>query len=441
MTNRSNEHLGNHRIPGDVSHGEKMPVIRPLSLRKNFSWTLLGNVVYYLCQWGILSCLNKMEGTNASGIFILGLSISSPIYIFLEFHLKSLLATDVKERFRFECYFGSRLFSIFVSQVLVVVIAISCYSDMEKRLIIVFLGVAFGAQALGDIFYGLFQKYERLDITSHSNMIKGISNVTITIIIFWLTRSVLIVVFGLIISRFGVWLFYDYRKAKQLLMEYCGELNYKLLPDFSWKPQLTLAWMGLPLGITAWCVSMNANIPRYFLAERELGIFGSMAYVTTVGWMIITALSQSASPRLAKSIASGSVRNYLKLMTKLTLFGGFIGFCCVMGTWLAGPILLRILYTEEFVQYNFLFVIIIFSAAISYAATFMRHGVIAARILFIQPFLYSFITLAVLVTCYYCIPKYGFYGAAYAMVVASTFQFLFAVLLNICVVRIMIKRQ
>ena len=261
---------------------------------------------------------------------------------------------------------------------------------------------------------------------------------TLTIIVFWLTRSVLAVAFGLIISRFGVWLFYDYRKAKQLLTEYCGELNHKLLPDFSWKPQLTLAWMGLPLGITAWCVSMNTNIPRYFLSEKELGIYGSMAYVTTVGWMIIQALAHSASYRLAKNITTGNVRGYLKLLAKLTMFGGFIGVCCVMGTWLAGPYLLRILYTEEFVQYNNLFVIIIFSAAISYTGIFMWQGVIAARILYIQPLIYGFVSLVVLIVCYFCVPLYGFYGAAYSMVVASIIVFTAAVLLNICVVKKMI---
>ncbi|NLE39325.1 MAG: hypothetical protein GX621_14995, partial [Pirellulaceae bacterium] len=35
-------------------------VIKPLSLRRNFSWTLAGNLVNAACQWGVIVVLAKL---------------------------------------------------------------------------------------------------------------------------------------------------------------------------------------------------------------------------------------------------------------------------------------------------------------------------------------------------------------------------------------------
>src|SRR5207248_2711872 len=66
----------------------------------------------------------------------------------------------------------------------------------------------------------------------------------------------------------------------------------------------SLAWLTLPLCFAALLLSLNANVPRYFiersLGERELGLFAAMAFLLLPGTSIlIAALGQAASPRLA----------------------------------------------------------------------------------------------------------------------------------------------
>jgi hypothetical protein len=48
-----------------------------LSLRKNFSWTFVGNVVYAACQWGILVALAKLGTPEMVGQFTLGLAVAA----------------------------------------------------------------------------------------------------------------------------------------------------------------------------------------------------------------------------------------------------------------------------------------------------------------------------------------------------------------------------
>ena len=56
-------------------------------------------------------------------------------------------------------------------------------------------------------------------------------------------------------------------------------------------------------------IALNNNISRYFVAHylgvRELGIFSALVSFQAVGRLVIVALGQSASPRLARLYAEG----------------------------------------------------------------------------------------------------------------------------------------
>ena len=76
-----------------------------LSLRKNFSWTFAGNVVYALSQWGMLTVLAKLGSPEMVGRFALGLSITAPIVMFTNLQLRQIQATDARGEYRFGDYF------------------------------------------------------------------------------------------------------------------------------------------------------------------------------------------------------------------------------------------------------------------------------------------------------------------------------------------------
>lgn len=73
----------------------------PLSLRQNFSWTFVGNVVYAACQWGMLVALTKLGTPEMVGQFTLGLAVTSPVFLFSNLQLRTLMATDAKQEYHF----------------------------------------------------------------------------------------------------------------------------------------------------------------------------------------------------------------------------------------------------------------------------------------------------------------------------------------------------
>jgi len=84
---------------------------------------------------------------------------------------------------------------------------------------------------------------------------------------------------------------------------------------------MRLAWLSLPLGLTMLLLSLNTNIPRYFIEHyldtSALGIFAALAAVTRASDMVVQALGQSASPRLAKLYAASDSKSFCRILFKV----------------------------------------------------------------------------------------------------------------------------
>ena len=85
---------------------------KPLSLARNFSWTLIGSGLYAFCQWGMLVVLAKLCSTQMVGQFALGLAITAPVFMFAGLNLRTVQVTDARRDFQFGDYLGLRLLSI-----------------------------------------------------------------------------------------------------------------------------------------------------------------------------------------------------------------------------------------------------------------------------------------------------------------------------------------
>src|SRR5215203_1463425 len=86
-----------------------MAEYRPLTLRRNFSWSFAGNVLYAAAQWGMLAILAKMGSPEMVGQFALGLAVTAPVIMFTNLNLEAVQATDARHQYRFGDYLALRL--------------------------------------------------------------------------------------------------------------------------------------------------------------------------------------------------------------------------------------------------------------------------------------------------------------------------------------------
>jgi O-antigen/teichoic acid export membrane protein len=273
-----------------------------------------------------------------------------------------------------------------------------------------------------------------MDRIAQSMMIKGPLSLVALAIGVHLTGHVLWGAVGMAASWALLLIFLDIPSGLMVLQGHrtAGRRNDapsdrgSILPRWNPPGLLRLAWLALPLGLVMLLISLNANIPRYFIEHHlgmgELGIFAAMAYLLVAGNTVVGALGQSASPRLASHYAEGNLDAFGGLLFKLMGMGALLGGAGILVAIAGGRELLTLLYTPEFAARSDVFVWLMVVGAVSYLASFLGYGMTAARCFRAQFPLFALVTGGSAMACFWLVPRSGLSGAAWAMLAAALVQ-------------------
>ena len=414
--------MSSNTVLNDGSTERECPFPRPTrSLWLSFSWTIVGNVVYMGTQWGILVLLARLGNPEAVGQFSLGLAIAAPIMLFASLSLRAVQATDARVQFQFQDYAGLRILMTIIAVWVIFGVSGALYRG-ETALTIAALALSKGIESLSDVFYGLWQQQERMDLIAKSLMLRGVLALIAAAVCFAVFHTVWIAVCGMAVAWAGVFAAFDV----PLGITVAREMNQTIMPRFSATRMKPLVRLSLPLGIVAMLLSLNANIPRYMISHfrsvRELGIFSALGYILMAGTMIVGALGQSATPRLALYASQGNTGKFRGLSYRLLLIGLTLGICGVLAALAFGRQIVTLIYGREYAQNGQLFLWLMVAAAAGYMASFGGYSLTAARHFQVQMPLFSFIAALTLVLCYVMVKAGGSVGAAKALAVAGFVQ-------------------
>jgi O-antigen/teichoic acid export membrane protein len=394
-------------------------------LRANFKWTFVANVVNAGCWLAMTIVLAKLGSPAHVGQFALGLAVTAPIFMFATLRLRDVQATDTKQEYLFGDYFALRLITTSLALLVVVgLVFVSGYRG-ETALVILATGMSKSVEAISESFYGLFMQHERLDRVAKSKMLKGPLSLLGLGIGFYVTASVFWGVIGVVMARVVVLLSYDLRNAilsLNLSPARVSNPRSRLLPNWNSTILVRLMWLALPLGFVQMLISLNVNIPRYFidghLGAYQLGLFAAIAAFQKTGPTVVQALGHSASPRLAKYYAASDANAFRNLTLKLIGLGVLLGGAGVLVALVAGRQILSVVYGPEYALPE-LFALVMFAAGMNYVATMLLYAVTSARYFKIQLPLHLLSTVAVALACFWLVPAAGLNGAAIALIIGN----------------------
>lgn len=392
---------------------------RALPLARNVSWGLLGSFAYAGCQWGMLVVLAKLGTVEMTGQFALGLAFGAPVFLLTNLSLRSILATDVGSQHPFGDYLALRLVTVGLGLgTVVALLGVSGYRE-ETRLVCLLVGVAKAVEAVSDVLHGLMQRHERMDLLAGSIVLRGALSLAALAGGLLLTGSLMWALVLLSAAWVLVLLAYDVPRSRRVLP---GPLR----PRRHARDLRGLAWLSLPLGLTAMLISLAATIPRYFVeryrGEEELGIFAAMVSLVVVGGTAVNAIGQSVSPRLAGDYAAGAHARATRLLAGLITLGLLLGGAGAVVAAMWGGEILAWLYRPEYARHAEVLVWIMAAAAASYAASFLGYAMTAARLLRVQLPLFAAVAAVALGASALLVPGGGVRGAAQAILVASVVQ-------------------
>jgi O-antigen/teichoic acid export membrane protein len=387
-------------------------------LKRDFTWVLAGNIFYSACQWLIVVVLAKLGTPQKLGEYAWGLAISAPILLFANFQLRSLIASDLPERFRLSQYLGFRLISLVVALGAIATVA-ELGSGGEKALVVILVGAAQAVELVSETFYGRMQKQDRMDRVSQSLMFRGALSLGAMWITMYSTGSLVWALAALLLGRLFVLLSWDKRFEP---------VNFEdaILPRGNNEWMLSLFRLALPLGVISMLVSLNGNITRYFVeahrGSAELGIYSAVASLLSAGTLVVSAYGQSLFLPVAKACVSANRNEFRKFVLLTVFLGGVLGSCAVLISIFFGAAILTHLFRPEYARYAGVLVRLMIAGTIAFIASGLGFVMTAARSLRPQVPLLVIVGAATAASSAFLIPKFGLIGAADASLLASIVQ-------------------
>lgn len=394
---------------------------RPLpSLTSNFMWTLGGNAIYSASQWGMISILAKRGSPAIVGVFALGLAVSAPVFMFCNLQLRSVQATDAQTRYQFADFFMLRSLCTLAALLLLVGVSVLAGYRGEVLVVVIALSLAKAFESWSDVIAGLLQRHERLDLAARALTVRGVMSLIVFASVFATTRKLSAACIALAVTWAAVVGGYDMALARGVLQK--GEGFFSGSTSRMWE----LLKKSLPLGIVMTLISLNANLPRYlvahYLGADQLGIFASLAYLLIAVNLLVLALGQAASARMATMFAVGELERFGNVLAKLAGFGVAIGaasFGIALGF---GNTLLRLLYGPAYSSHQGLLLILAATAGISTIATFMGFAATSAQSFRAQVPVIAAMTITTLAVSWLLVPLLGLNGAGMALLISAIVQ-------------------
>lgn len=399
-----------------------------LSLRQNFAWTLLGSVIYSASLWCVLVVIAKLGDQKMVGQFSLGLAITAPIIMLTNMQLRSVEATDASQLYTFSNYLGLRLIATAVAMIMIILVAMLSGYTLETTLIIIVIGISKSFEAISDIIFGLLQQHERMDRIAKSLIIEGFLTVSVVTLALLLSKSILIAVVGMAIVWGLQLFFYDLRSTLQIFT--FSIFNRQIFTSigtlFHIPTMRKMFWLAFPLGFSAMLNSLNATIPRFFIArslgEAQLGIFSALSYMMIAVLILMNTLGQVSMPRLAIYFNQRDVNKFYRLLYKLALVAVVFGVASVLMALISGKWILSLLYNQEYAHYAELFVWLMAVSILGHLASLLNYAMSAAQCFKPQLPLFIFVTFITIIFSSIFIPTSGLEGAVLVMAISFTVQ-------------------
>jgi O-antigen/teichoic acid export membrane protein len=411
---------------------------RPLGLVHGMSWSVLGQTVSALSQWGILVVLVKHLDAESVGQFAIALSVAAPIYAFANLQLSGLLASDQTREYSPAAYLTLRFISSLAAYLVLIVLLIAGVFGSELDEVLLLVGLLKLCEAVSDLMFGFLQQRERTDKVGLLLVIRSVVGLPIVWATVAYTRQVHVVLAALLVAQILLTSCVDLK----ILRRYAHDV-FEFVSIRAWRASLSssrhLMVVALPMGIVVGLNMLNFNIPRYWLAYHQgtaaVGVYAALSYITTAGNMVIGSMGQAAVPRLSRYYQSDR-RKFRQLLMRVALPAILAGAAGIGIAAQAGAPLLQILYSSSFSAYTTTFVWVMVASAILYIVSITGCCLSAVRLYRAQAWITAASTVSTAVACHYLIPLYGLTGAALAMVAG------FAVKLsgNLAVLRYAVQR-
>lgn len=391
------------------------------TLLNKAKWLLSGNILFAFSQWLMLILFSHFTNPDKLGYYSYALALTAPVFMLTNLQLRPLLVADLntKNKFQFNQYFLLRSITIVLAIAICLVFLFFKQYEIFGLYIIAIVILMKASEAWSDIIYAYYNANKKTTFISQSLIIKSTSIIILSSLILWWLHSILYTLIAVFISYVLIMIFVDFAKIKTEFKQN----NKKPIKDL-----IELSKMGLPLGIAVMLISLQTNIPRYFLEHsysvKELGIYTIFYYFIVIGGIIINSICQYLSPYYSEYYRDIEILKLKKITKKTFCIALILGLFGLALSYLMGDFVIGLFYGKQYIAYSTLLPLIMVAGIFTYLSVVSGYLLTSLKVLRIQAPLFLSLAILTFIYSYIFIPKFGLFGAAYTTILSAMSQFL-----------------
>ncbi len=279
-----------------------------------FLWNTIGSICSAGSSFVLLVFVTRICGSSDAGVFALGFANAQLMLTIGRFGMRAYQATDIKFRVKFQTYFMSRILTSMAMLVVSGGYLLWHGYSFEKSAILFCICVIKLADALEDVFHGLFQQNGRMDLAGKLLTLRNVVTILSFTGILVITKDLLLTCAVTALLSVAASIFMNLPKARTFenLRFACSKEELGILIKSCF-----------PLFIGSFLSLYIYNVPKYMIdrfLSSDIQTFFSILFMPT---FVINLLSEFLFKPLLTNIAvqweQSEVRLFVQYIGRLLL--------------------------------------------------------------------------------------------------------------------------
>ena len=328
---------------------------------KNAVWNASGSMIYLAGQWLVTVMVTRFFGYDDAGVLSLAMSISGSFQSIALWGIRNFQISDNENKYSDSNYTMMRGLTCIVSLVACMIFTyFNHYSEAQIEFVFWYMMFRL-SESYSDVFQGIAQKNERLDVAGKGFALKGILMLSVFVIGQYYDARLNVCLALVAVSAWMVTLLYDFVVTEKII-------RFSLVSNIT--KSVMLCRETVPLCVYFFLNSTVSALPKYILEKMcDSGILGVYSSISAPTIIIQAATAYIYTPfvgKLAQLYNNNEYKKFWLLVIKIMSAIIAIGIVCIVGAAVIGDYILGVIFGESILQYSsLLFLVIIATICIA----------------------------------------------------------------------------
>lgn len=222
--------------------------------RSIFIWNMLGSLCNAASSVILLMIVNRVSGETDGGIFSIAFATAQLMLTIGNFEMRPYQSTDIKQKFKFKDYLTFRIITCIIMMISTILYIMYKGYSGQVAIVTLLLCIYKMIDSVSDVFQGLFQQRERLDMSGKTLAIRVTLSTLGFVVAMFMTKNLVVASVTAVIISILWFIVYDLLNVKMF---------DKIEISLNWENMIGIFKECLPLFIGSFMLMYIINSPKY----------------------------------------------------------------------------------------------------------------------------------------------------------------------------------